>query len=652
MKVLILASNPRKDLDLDREIRDLKQVIEKSQNREQFEVIDELAVRVRDLQDLLFRYRPQIVHFCGHGAGEQGLVFEGEEGEEQWVQTQAISDLFRLFSNSVKCVLLNACYSESQANAIVEHINYVIGMQQEIRDDAAIAFSKGFYRALGYSASLEEAYEFGCNAIQLEIVGNSVVKRSALPESMRKAEVVDAIANTVIPENLKPVFRCKRGIFRNPERNWSNGTLSEDSKEELLRELVQVLAGFNARPVAPPVSEVRLTAPEPPALSQTAPSQTVPSQTLQSQTGRSQTVQQPANPKRLRRILLGCLAALVIPGIGIYGYQQWRSSQPEQVTLRQAIELAKQEKWDEAIERLEQIPIGSSVGFQMQSYLEEWSRQLLKRAQDSYEEGNIDEAVRVAQAIPQNSVIYSQVQEEIAAWQEDQQRLEKIRTDLETAYDIKGAGEQLKSIRSAGLRTQAEILIQRYSAIVNGDVYGKMQQEMALRDEDQKKLEQIRTILRTAYDLKGANQLLTQIQSSAVRQEARDLIRQYTAIVSGNSRSSSSRRSTSNTTTTPSVAPVPQQPDDSNQSKPPDLPEGTVTNPPVVVEDPQEPDPPVVPTPVIPDPTLPEKLEPPPVNPDPPVAPSSEGNANSGNPPSATQPTDPATPPAPAASPQ
>ena len=149
MKILILASNPRKDLNLDREIRDLRNVIEASRNRQEFEVEDALAVRVGDLQDLLFKHKPQIVHFCGHGSGQQGLVFEGNDGGEQWVRAEALSELFRLFSKNVGCVLLNACYSEEQANAIVNHIDYVIGMNQEIRDDAAIAFSKGFYRALG-----------------------------------------------------------------------------------------------------------------------------------------------------------------------------------------------------------------------------------------------------------------------------------------------------------------------------------------------------------------------------------------------------------------------------------------------------------------------------------------------------------------------
>jgi len=218
MKILILASNPRKDLNLDREIRDLKEVIKKSQNRQAFEVEDALAVKVGQLQELLFDHRPQIVHFCGHGSGQQGLVFEGNDGGEQWVRAEALSEMFRLFSSNVGCVLLNACYSEEQANAIVNHIDYVIGMSQAIRDDAAIAFSKGFYRAVGYERSIEEAFEFGKNAIQLEISGSSKM-RSVTTEAVRKAEVVNAIQHTEIPEHLKPILKTKPTLTTSSRAN-------------------------------------------------------------------------------------------------------------------------------------------------------------------------------------------------------------------------------------------------------------------------------------------------------------------------------------------------------------------------------------------------------------------------------------------------
>jgi tetratricopeptide (TPR) repeat protein len=234
MKILILASNPRKELNLDREIRDLKRAIENSRNREEFEVVDELAVRVGDLQELLHKHRPQIVHFCGHGSGKQGLVFESDMGREHWVSTDALSNLFRLFSSRVECVLLNACYSEEQAGAIVDHINYVIGMNQEIRDDAAIAFSKGFYRALGYACSIEQSYEFGCNAIQLEISGSSVV-RSTMSETERKLGVADAVAKIAIPEHQKPILKKKPTLTSNLSANIPspNQTLSQEKRTEI-----------------------------------------------------------------------------------------------------------------------------------------------------------------------------------------------------------------------------------------------------------------------------------------------------------------------------------------------------------------------------------------------------------------------------------
>lgn len=242
--ILILAANPRRDLNLDREIRDLKGVIVRSGNSQQFDVEDALAVRVGDLQELLFRYKPQIVHFCGHGSGDQGLVFEANDGGEQWVRTDALSNLFNLFSNNVSCVLLNACYSEEQANAIVEHIDYVIGMNQEIRDDAAIAFSKGFYQALGFGCSVEDAFKFGHNAIQLEISGSSKM-RSGSTETQRKLEVVNTLQTTKIPEHLKPVLKKRPGLVpsANQQSIDSGATLS---REEIQLKVDQALRLENA----------------------------------------------------------------------------------------------------------------------------------------------------------------------------------------------------------------------------------------------------------------------------------------------------------------------------------------------------------------------------------------------------------------------
>jgi DNA polymerase III delta prime subunit len=237
-KILIIASNPRKDLNLDREIRDLKGVIKRSRNKAQFDMEIELAVRPDDLQELFLENEPRIVHFCGHGTGEQGLVLENDAGREQLVSTNALSSLFEFFDNKVECVLLNACYSDVQASAIIQHINYVVGMSQEIRDDAAIAFATGFYRGLGYGKSIEESYKLGCNAIQLQI-DNNVTSRSRSDEASRKLGAVNSVEQVLIPEHLKPRLKKKQHLTPFVESDSSTQPNIPPESIEALKEAVK-----------------------------------------------------------------------------------------------------------------------------------------------------------------------------------------------------------------------------------------------------------------------------------------------------------------------------------------------------------------------------------------------------------------------------
>ena len=84
------------------------------------------------------------------------------------VETVALTELFKLFADNIECIILNACYSEIQADVLAKHIPYVIGMKKAIGDKAAIKFATGFYNALCAGESVEFAYKLGCNVIQLE----------------------------------------------------------------------------------------------------------------------------------------------------------------------------------------------------------------------------------------------------------------------------------------------------------------------------------------------------------------------------------------------------------------------------------------------------------------------------------------------------
>jgi hypothetical protein len=173
IKILVLTANPKipnyGPLRLDAEVRQIEEALRRSQHRNRFQLETQLATRTKDLRRALLDHQPQIVHFSGHGSGEQGLVLENNDGKLQLVSTQALTQLFGTSEISeVECVLLNACYSEVQAIAIHQIVDCVIGMHQPIGDKAAILFAEGFYDALGAGIPYEEAYKVGCNAIALE----------------------------------------------------------------------------------------------------------------------------------------------------------------------------------------------------------------------------------------------------------------------------------------------------------------------------------------------------------------------------------------------------------------------------------------------------------------------------------------------------
>jgi hypothetical protein len=198
-KILILSANPKNTdkLRLDQEVREIKAAIKRANNREQFEIVTSLAIRVEDLRRALLEYQPAIVHFSGHGSGSTGLALENNSGQVQLVSTEPLARLFGLFQDKIECVLLNACYSQTQAEAIHQHIDYVVGMNQAIGDVAAIEFAIGFYDALGAGRSYEDCFEVGCASVDLQ----------------------------GIPESDTPVLKARRRLLR-----WGEQTSGEQTQ--------------------------------------------------------------------------------------------------------------------------------------------------------------------------------------------------------------------------------------------------------------------------------------------------------------------------------------------------------------------------------------------------------------------------------------
>lgn len=170
IRILFLASEPSDEarLRLGEEIREIHEKLQLAKFRDRFVLEQRHAVRPVDITQALLDTNPHIVHFSGHGNSEGALCFENAAGESQAIPSEALAMLFEQFTESVRCVVLNACFSKVQAEAIFRHVKCVVGMDNAISDRAAVAFSSGFYQALGANRSIQEAYKLGCVQIGLQ----------------------------------------------------------------------------------------------------------------------------------------------------------------------------------------------------------------------------------------------------------------------------------------------------------------------------------------------------------------------------------------------------------------------------------------------------------------------------------------------------
>ena len=172
IKVLFLSANPvaTPKLQLDEEIRQIGIKLRAAEYRDAFDFVPRFAARPDDLLQALLEHKPEIVHFSGHGSAAQQLIFVDNQGNEKPVTKEALVRLFRILKDNIRLVLLNACSTRPQAEAIAETIDCTIGMRKPIGDEAAIVFAASFYRALGFGRSVKEAFELGKAALLLESI--------------------------------------------------------------------------------------------------------------------------------------------------------------------------------------------------------------------------------------------------------------------------------------------------------------------------------------------------------------------------------------------------------------------------------------------------------------------------------------------------
>lgn len=184
--ILFIAAGPRSQarLGLDEEIRQIQDELRGSEYQKEIDVRAAWAARPADLLRALNEFRPDVLHFSGHGTPSGRLVYVGSQGQPKPVSGEALAAALRSAGENVRLVVLNACYSSRLASAVIQVVPCVVGMNTEVGDEAAITFAAAFYRAVGFGASVRRAFDQAIAALLLE-----GIPEDGTPELMHRPDV-------------------------------------------------------------------------------------------------------------------------------------------------------------------------------------------------------------------------------------------------------------------------------------------------------------------------------------------------------------------------------------------------------------------------------------------------------------------------------
>lgn len=190
--VLFMAANPidTNKLRLDEEARSIQEKIRLSEYRDSIDFVSRWAMRSSDILQAINETNPTIVHFSGHGGETGELALLNPDGTTKMVKQEAISMAMATASDTIRLVVFNACFTESQAISIVDHIETAIGMSDAIGDDAAIIFAAQLYSSIGFGHTLQTSFDQAVAALSLEGIPQLETPRIFAQDGLDLNEVI------------------------------------------------------------------------------------------------------------------------------------------------------------------------------------------------------------------------------------------------------------------------------------------------------------------------------------------------------------------------------------------------------------------------------------------------------------------------------
>lgn len=190
--VLFLTANPTDTapLRLDEEARSIHEKIRLSDYRNSVNFETRWATRSHDLLQAINETKPTIVHFSGHDTETGELILLNQDGSTRELSKETISFAMATASDTIRLVVFNTCFTESQAAHVVEHIDAAIGMSDSIYDAAACTFAAQLYSSIGFGRSLQNSFNQAIAELLLEGIPGENIPQLYVREDIDPNDII------------------------------------------------------------------------------------------------------------------------------------------------------------------------------------------------------------------------------------------------------------------------------------------------------------------------------------------------------------------------------------------------------------------------------------------------------------------------------
>ena len=162
------GGSQQNQLQIPAEYEVIQGALRASEYRDLISLGNPILAATREKLARVYRHRPKIIHFAGHGDERSLSIIEAYAGlaHETAFSAEEFRAVLGTIEEDVMLCVLNACESERLARDLVDAdvVEFAVAWANKVSDSTAITFSRALYGALGDGRTIRDAFDIAKNA--------------------------------------------------------------------------------------------------------------------------------------------------------------------------------------------------------------------------------------------------------------------------------------------------------------------------------------------------------------------------------------------------------------------------------------------------------------------------------------------------------